>query len=127
MIQANELRIGNYVNEYNVGVLQARILDFECILNGDINYQSIELTDYWLINFGFKIIDKKYSLNYCGESMKFGILETDVKNPFILYFHGRFGFNINEGRRNGDYCIKYIHQLQNLYFALTGKELTISK
>ena len=27
--------------------------------------------------------------------------------------------------KNGYFIIKYVHQLQNLYFALTGEELTI--
>ncbi len=136
-MDARELRIGNLVwsNDGYFDRVEDIITEIEDMRVGTkytqlpytpiCDIEPIPLTEEWLAKFGFEIREKKYSLNYGGESMKYAFFEKDVKNPFILYFHGRFGFNINEGRKNGDYCIQYIHQLQNLFFALTGVELTL--
>ena len=132
MIQPQDLRIGNLVNYicgeedfYIIRSINEEYVSLKDNVSFDnVRYdeiEPIEITEEWLLKFGFIIRDKKYSLNYGGESMKYAVLETNIRNPFFLYFHGRFGFNINEGRKNGDYCIKHIHQLQNLYFALTGE------
>jgi hypothetical protein len=44
-----------------------------------------------------------------------------MNNGFIIYQYGdNFVFEYREGVK-----VKYVHQLQNLYFALTGEELTI--
>jgi hypothetical protein len=136
-MQANELRLGNLI----YSPIEKEIVKLVAIEQGNIPItlgkmgtssfsgfdclEPIPLTEEWLLKLGFQIRDKKYSLNYGGESMRFAILENDIRNPFILYFHGRFGYNLNEGRKNGDYCIEYVHELQNLYFALTKKELEI--
>jgi len=134
-MQANELRLGNLIYspiEKEIVKLVAIEQGNRPITLGKMGTSSfsgfdclepIPLTEEWLLKLGFQIRDKKYSLNYGGESMRFAILENDIRNPFILYFHGRFGYNLNEGRKNGDYCIEYVHELQNLYFALTKKEL----
>ena len=136
-MQANELRLGNLIYspiEKEIVKLVAIEQGNRPITLGKMGTSSfsgfdclepIPITEEWLLKLGFQIRDKKYSLNYGGESMRFAILENDIRNPFILYFHGRFGFNLNEGRKNGDYCIEYVHELQNLYFALTKKELEI--
>lgn len=132
-MEAKELRCGNYVyghmNEICVveqlgSALNHNLVGYREIENiksyGQNSQSGIPLTEEWLLKFGFIIRDKTYSLNYGGESMRYAYIE---KPDFILYFHGRFGFNINEGKKNGDYCINSVHQLQNLYFAKTGKEL----
>jgi len=137
-MKANELRIGNLIYSSSGGVKYVVGTSYKTILHSsslesytyyedyDSNCEPIPLTEEILLKCGFQIRDKKYSLNYGGESMRFAILENDIRNPFILYFHGRFGFNLNEGRKNGDYCIQYVHQLQNLYWCLCGKELTFN-
>jgi len=134
-MRATELRIRNLIQAYGE-IAEITLIGTEGISakydggNGKCTVkfsnptlQPIPLTEEWLIKFGFTIHDKKYSLNYGGESMRFAILETK-REPFVLFFHGKFGFNINEGRKNGDYCIETVHQLQNLFHALTGQELT---
>jgi hypothetical protein len=106
-MKANELRIGNYINEYNVGVLQARILDFEYILNGDINYQSIELTEEWLLKLGF--VKNNFDSHYEKGEFYIEVWEKD----FVFRWND---FNI-------DINLNSVHRLQNLYFALTLNEL----
>jgi hypothetical protein len=85
----------------------------------DVNYQSIKpiiLSEKWLGKFGF---EKTYTNisgeNYVGyELNEFSIciLSIEVGVYFINCKH--------------EAPFKYVHQLQNLYFAFTGKELVIT-
>lgn len=135
-MKAEELRIGNLISFDSEITIKVCEIQEKCFYAKDqegIEYKNttcelkpIELTEEWLLRFGFFIKDKAYSLNYGGESMRYAFLDIP-RNPFILWFHGKYGFNTQEGRKSDDYCIKYVHQLQNLYFALTQKELTLTK
>lgn len=122
-----KLQLGNLV--YECRPEGKEIIEVEYISKFFINgtgisaIKPIPITEEWLLKFGFVIRDKSYSLNYGGESMRYAMLEKSNTPLFMLFFHGRFGFNTEEGRKNGDYCIQYVHQLQNLHFALTGEEL----
>lgn len=82
---------------------------FECDSN-EIN--SIELTEEWLLKFGFN----KKSNGY--------IILTEMKEALLVSF-GNHNVSINGIAFN--HSIKHVHQLQNLYFALTGEELTLKK
>lgn len=122
MIQINELRIGNYVyynNEHKeVGVITKIIteiipqVDYVGINHrNEIHYQSkhinaIPLNVTWLKNFGYK----------------------KENNDFYNLGHIVWNYDYNHlvCNKNG-ITLKYVHQLQNLYFALTGKELTLKK
>jgi hypothetical protein len=76
---------------------------------------GIPLTEEWLVKFGFseqgQAIRRNvtYYLELCW-------IKGDI-NPFRLQ-------TINSGHTEPAKC-QYVHQLQNLYFALTGKELEI--
>ena len=119
-MKAKELRIGNWVE---IQGLESKIIlvdtegciceneyceDFE---NNNItqNLQPIPLTEEWLVKFGFEYSD----LN--GDS---GLWKIP---PFQIY--GKYNQFIYDYRLD----VNYVHQLQNLYFALTGEELTIKK
>lgn len=105
-MDARELRIGNYVIDGEDGsVMQITCgaqIDRTDLLN------PITLNEEWINEFGF---------------VKFlsGIKGTDLKDEYekgivrISYWLGSFHFKNIE--------IKHCHQLQNLYFALTGQEL----
>ncbi len=99
----NELRIGNFIYLYNELItITAICYSFEDINKG---ITPILITEEWLLKFGFKSL-----FNGAGY----------VKNNTeIGYNHNGF-YIIASGLE-----IKYIHQLQNLYFALTGEELSI--
>ena len=126
-MKANELRIGNLVNTTDnklTGVTDI-IVDkdfkdsyFWCYGYNEDDVKPIPLTEKWLLKFGFKnrttLFDSK------------------------IYFKGIYFVSIIEGgnivfgckdEANKPYNtlrkIKYVHQLQNLYFTLTGEELTI--
>ena len=77
----------------------------------------IPLTEEWLVRFGFAI-----------DTSKHGELAT-LKNDFELWkSNGWKEWNLQTGgydAESNDFSVdlKYVHQLQNLYFALTGEEL----
>lgn len=105
-----ELRIGNFVN-LNGKPTEFEIMDF----NLDPSFISpIKITEEWLFRFGFKEI----------------LLEDGVYGHNIGDFVYIDGIQIrdidNEGIFLSDYVLKYVHQLQNMYFALTNEELKIN-
>lgn len=85
--------------------------------------KPIPLTEEWLVRFGFERY-KDYN-----EFIK----EYGNKCDFILFDHKTPVAQANDIKENQYYywfhktihIIQYVHQLQNLYFALTGEELTI--
>ena len=114
-MKANELRIGNLI-EINAPIMDKIIVVdvyhiSELKKNKDF-FQPIPLTEEWLLKFGFnKQIDGFFRKN---NSFMIEVLFHDegfcVTNQGVILNH-----------------ILYLHQLQNLYFALTGTELTLNK
>ena len=110
-MKANELRIGNIVYANNVGTHPSNsYLESHTIADGkDIEnamwYFPILLTEEWLLKFGFK---RKH-------------FECDLRQ---WWYNGFYVSDLN-GLYARNVLLKYVHQLQNLYFALTGEELTI--
>lgn len=92
---------------------------FEELYESNRNYNQfiffikpIPLTQEWLLKFGFEI--KKLE-SYRGEYYMSSI------SGMVYYFFT----DSNEIEKQGSsYTCKHVHQLQNLYFALTQKELT---
>jgi hypothetical protein len=70
----------------------------------------IPLTEEWLERFGFEKVE-----SWAGTT--FENTNGDWANP------GGQMYIISEDVRT--YCPKYVHQLQNLYYALTGEELIL--
>jgi hypothetical protein len=115
-IRENELRVGVYIL-YCEKVFK---VDAECInmhWGDDLDdaYRPIPLTKEWLLMFGFeKQIDDYYY--FYGYYASF-----DADSP--MWF-GQEGCCQKETIKEN---IKYVHQLQNLWFGLTGEELTIKE
>lgn len=110
-MKANELRLGNWIkdgNEYE----QVTSDHIKCAESGRCEYDPIPINKKWLEKFGFK-----YS-EFEDLHQKNGY-DIDIEEN--LYCH----FYIAE---YGDWYkdIEYVHEFQNLYFALTGEELTIN-
>ena len=111
-MKANELRIGNLVlsqweNNKIHKVRGQDIFDLEQGIDSN-SFQPIPLTEEWLLKFGFN----KGKFNY---KWQYGNFIYDQKLKLWVWF----GVQIH------DYLIENVHQLQNLYFALTAQELTI--
>lgn len=115
-MKATELRIGNYIDyetEREIVTMQITYEYIRLIHNGNKNFKPIELTKEWLLKFGFEKTYDDFNWyikgNYCFSFLK----ELD-----LIVFKIKF--------QTVDICtIKYVHQAQNIYFALTGEELSL--
>lgn len=128
-LNANELRIGNLINYLLIDELDERkqwyypstvdIYNIPIILNKhkmNQDYQPIPLTEEWLLKLGFQ----------SGGAKQWLFITLDEKDECYLYFNplGK-GIAIDQEGKECTFEIElnYVHQLQNLYFALTKKEL----
>jgi len=116
-MKATELRIGNYI-KINGDLSYVTPNTIIALNESELSAEPIPVTEKWLKDFGF--IDKYKSCNNDWSIYGFTInqqSDEDVngnKIPQEQIFYYQY-----------QYDIKYVHQLQNLYFALTEKELTI--
>jgi hypothetical protein len=114
-MKANELRIGNFVSIDGVlKPIKVFIIDTtETSVN--TKYKPIPLTEEWLLKFGFVYnIDSYYKRHTESETNFDWDIETGL---YIIDDNGLVLKDISH--------IEYVHQLQNLYFALTGEELEV--
>ena len=122
MIRVNELRFGNLVSDTHASdTFSAKV---NKITDSRVYYGSfhshpndlkpISLTEEWLIKFGFK----KTWFGY--ENISTGIEIEPLKK-------GDYTICINANEYHVGESFKYVHQLQNIYFALTNKELELIK
>ena len=110
-----ELRIGNIIKGFTTEEVRS-IGDQIVNLYRVGCYSPVELTEDWLIKFGFKKVQEdKYGCHYENEEC------------WVYLNHGGFDLELitDDERFNLLRTYKYVHQLQNLYFAITGKELGI--
>lgn len=112
-MDAKELRIGNLVTGGSRGklvVVTAELI--KGISDGVCVYNAIPLTEEWLFKLGFKLNTRVHSNGSdCVVSKDLswiGIYSERMEDDAI--------FN----------CPKYVHQLQNLYFCLSGEELKLN-
>ena len=125
-MKASELRIGNLLlfegqAQYVSSIHSDDTIRFTykigqechgCYKVSSKKIDPIPLTEEWLQKFGFEKSNEGYTIE--GYTVSF-----DADYPLWFGQQGCCQYDtIKEG-------IKYVHQLQNLYFALTSKELKI--
>jgi len=121
MIAATSLRIGNKV--YETGNLSKQFsVSAKTILraeSGSIKLSGISLSPYILEQCGFTKDGHDDAVWYQKEFPFIGELCTsDREHPL-----GNYLFDTNTDKLR----IHYLHQLQNLFYALTGEELTFNQ
>ncbi len=106
-----ELMVGNYVQTpQNREMFQITSSN----LHFSNNYIGVLLTEEWLEKFGFKYIEGLW----VKKDLSMGLKNTDYDGDGNKW-HFVIGYMLIE--------IKHVHQLQNLYFALTGEESEIKE
>lgn len=144
-MKPTELRIGNYIYGINrrgevhlpdnlpLKVLQIEVFNCDCLpldkhprqvedwfQISNIDISPIPLTEDWLKKFGYKL-KKTSAWDYYSNN------ESDL----ILSIGTLGSYNAELYNYTEDYVwqdlitIKYVHQLQNLYWSLCEKELTL--
>lgn len=127
-MKAQELRIGNLIQLYRKAEDKEMSTHSVCgienvpdigwmveledgfYINTDKGIEPIPLTEEWLVKLGF---EKSH-----GEWIE--------RNEMVMLSYFATGLHLSSSD-SGMLSIelKYVHQLQNLYFALTGEELTV--
>lgn len=124
-MQKNELRIGNYISRLDLGNHSVRfevikeLYKDKALTSGPFDviceYEDITpipLTEEWIERSGFENNGDFFILN-------------DIR---IYQYHNKFqseNFIFDFGLSNSYLEIEFFHELQNLYFILTGEELII--
>lgn len=131
MIQENELRIGNWVNDSFAGFAQVSGAD---LANWEaINCSPIPLSVELLEQCGAtkSSIDNPFFSHYdfpLSRDRHISVSNPGTPNEMVMLLEkNHAGVPSVVCLRNFDYDGKtYLHQLQNLYFSLTGEELKIN-
>ena len=141
-MEAQELRIGNLVyakttSHHKDAICSITGLTHKGIYvkygNGHIiptNIEPILLTEEWLLQIGFVYQEENqwFELNVIKEDLDKDIYGLSINslgesNCIPAIWIGNLTENISFDV--ADCKCTYVHQIQNLYFALTGKELQI--
>jgi hypothetical protein len=140
MIQANELRIGNWIDDVkpqNLALPQHSYFQvkWEHIAKAEAKweYRPIPLTPEILEKAGFEY--GKTGKKKDGEFVEFWDIRTkEHKHSFGTFIFSVVRWQDALTKKMGEFTFshhtirsdcKYVHQLQNLYFALTSQELPI--
>lgn len=135
-MKESELRIGNIIYRVNYDVIDAittklaHVVDLTTLTNIEHikdGYEPIPLTQQWLEKLGFS--DKEYKDGYIGIDVKSNMtIDFVLTKPETLYGHQKFFiWEYKQGCLPLMTHLQYVHQLQNLFFSLTGQELTIKQ
>ena len=139
-MKASELRLGNLVN-WGVNIVPVKSIHTESVLKDEVrvyvelneklqNYclditeiEPTPLTEEWLLKFGFKKQD--YKMSGCSIYKLGNII---IMNSFRDDGRKDMGITV-EGISPPTWSLAnlyFVHQLQNIYFALTGEELILN-
>ena len=139
-MKANDLRIGNWIRYENKLVQVVQLSSLMILCQRDENqflvnhepeiFQPIELTEEILLKIGFKkerqLLSYLFYLDYEIDKDNIILVKYIIypKAPSLLKIIASQGGNYEcfEFIKRG---IKYLHQLQNAYYCLTGQELKV--
>ena len=117
-MNAKNLRIGNYINvtrahgrgEKQTSVKKVNLHYLSQLINKSKTITPISITENWLVDFGFVNTNDEEYPNY------------NLGHYTCMWRHSKTNFCSSHGFIND---LKYVHELQNLYFAVCGRELSL--
>jgi hypothetical protein len=120
-MKLSELRLGNWImfsdSKYKGQFLQVELTFFQCYditeEENELPFEGVLITPEILGKAGFAY-----------HSSKNGHIYYTHLGFTLLNSYGKWNFSYEQSKTYGK-SIAYLHQLQNLYFALTGEELNI--
>lgn len=146
-MNANEFRIGNFVsfNQFYRHIIaiekntvcisinkdedEDEDLVMKIFIDADYGIEPIPLTAEILERCGFEIKGDWFHIYFKNTDRKFGLMCSFASEDFEymnLKKNELMHLHIIQWQQAGiKPPVKYLHQLQNLYFALTGTELTV--
>lgn len=140
-MEINELRVGNYVsyNGFNLKVYSFEnkyprsekrydnVVLVDLLFDGFITeilheVKGIPLTEEILLNCGFEKINHICGYSFYSFDRK-SLKDTNAYMPLDIYLNPNHAKIANFTVKQN---VEYVHQLQNLFFAINGKELNIN-
>lgn len=133
-MKANELRIGNLVYLYNPDNWEDYINQIVRVEAIDLKMSAMEKTR-WKNSFGgLKLVCDKQQFNQFSEYAKpIPLTEELYRKVEKQLIKKGFSYGFEKGKLTlylsdqWEFESEFLHQLQNLYFALTNEELTIKQ
>ncbi len=113
VLRQQELRIGNLLKNKKGRLFVVTAANIGKIADSLSAYRPVVLTDQLLRSCG--ICRSSKGNKYC----------MDVFDGYYFMFTGRIGMMYKVDLGTIGHPIRYIHQLQNLYYSLTGRELRV--
>ena len=126
-MKTSELRVGNYIklmlNDEDFAVVQVTLNDLEAVDNKKGVYEPMPLKEEWLLKHGFFVENFDYSIpiSECKEVWLTLIPQDEECTAYSVCVTQTDEDEDDQNVFLSD--ISYVHQVQNLYFALTGNEL----
>lgn len=125
MINPTSLRIGNIIYNMSGDIDEVTSIGKQYIAGKDgvhaptLEVRGVELTKDWLVKFGFKPgTQVNYDRNVFYSTG--GLIEMQILKVSGWVLLGKKMERVPE-------ACEYVHQLQNLYFALCGTELALTQ
>jgi len=132
-MKSSDLRIGNLVDLGNriakvteINHLACVVVDLEETQDTIEDYERVKgipLTEEWLLKFGEWVKEDDLfirRLDTINDALRLDYVNDDGELYWEFYV-----YNVAE-QRVGCAYVKYVHQLQNLYFALYERELILN-
>lgn len=144
MIQGKEIRIGNYLKDRNGKILRVDFIEYvengfdtkfgqKMFVEGQEVHPMTEYSDYaepiklseeWLEKFSFVKTDDYIDIVYYEPK------DRGNRTYYVCFDHDVISFGLRVFRNctsllYDDVNLQYVHQFQNLYYALTGIELSV--
>lgn len=130
LMKASELRIGNYVQGTKLsiprlgiesdGIYQISGYGIYLLESGSLAYEPIPLTEEWFEKFN-ATKDKEFNMHYT--------LPINGDYGYMLFLKDGDEYDVfihvDEDSILLYNSIKFVHQLQNIYFAISGEELIL--